>query len=57
MSVAEQYNKILKNGQNENVEEIVAEYIDKLDAAGIDFVMAEYQKQLDAWCESQGITK
>lgn len=57
MSVADQYNKILRNGQNENVEEIVAEYIDKLDAAGIDFVMAEYQKQLDAWCESQGITK
>lgn len=48
-SIAEQYNKILASGQNDNVEELVEEYRSKLKAAGIDIILEEYQKQMDEW--------
>jgi len=53
-SIAEQYNKILRSGQNDNVEELVQEYRDKLKAAGIDVIIEEYQKQMDEWREIAG---
>lgn len=48
-SVKTEYEDNLKNGMLKDVEKSMAEYNAKLDASGIEKIIAEAQKQLDAW--------
>lgn len=51
-NVVSEYQADLVNGQcssQEEVEEIVAEFVEKLKANGVDTIVAETQAQLDAW--------
>lgn len=41
----------------DNYEQRYEEYLTKMKAAGMDKVIAEAQRQLDAWCEANGIEK
>ncbi len=51
-NVVSEYKNDLERGQTssqEEVEELVAEFNDKLKANGVDAIVAETQKQIDAW--------
>ena len=56
-SVEKEYIGDLNRGQlsdAEEVSDIVDEFVDKLNASGVDTVIAEVQAQLDAWLAAKG---
>lgn len=53
-NVMSEYHKVLMTGQNDNVEELVNEFVAKLKANGMDKIVAECQTQLDAWRTANG---
>jgi len=52
-NVQSQYKRMLENGFVDNVDKTLNEFISKLKQAGIDKVVTEKQKQLDAWLSSK----
>jgi putative aldouronate transport system substrate-binding protein len=50
--VTEEYMPIV-TGRVENPEEMVAKYLRDLKAAGADTVLAEIQRQIDAWAAAK----
>lgn len=53
-NVYAEYHNVLKLGQNANVDELVDEFIAELKANGMDDIIMECQKQLDAWRAENG---
>ena len=53
-NVYAEYHSILQTGQNANVDELVDEFISELKANGMDEIIAEAQRQLDAWRAENG---
>lgn len=53
-NVIAEYNATLAKGQNDNVDELVDQFIKKLDANGAQNVVDEVQTQLTAWRKSVG---
>ncbi len=53
-NVLSEYHKVLRTGQNDNVEEMVADFVAKLKASGMDTILEECQKQLDEWRAARG---
>ncbi len=53
-NVYSEYFAVLQTGQNANVDELVDEFISELKANGMDEIVAEAQRQLDAWRAENG---
>ena len=53
-NVWSEYHAVLQTGQNDNVDELIDEFIAELKANGMDKIVAEEQSQLDAWREANG---
>lgn len=53
-NVFEEYHAVLQTGQNDNVDQLVDEFIAELKANGMDEIVAEAQRQLDAWRAENG---
>ena len=53
-NVFAEYHAVLQTGQNDNVDELVDEFIAELKANGMDEIVAEAQRQLDAWRAENG---
>lgn len=53
-NVFAEYHAVLQTGQNDNVDQLVDEFIAELKANGMDEIVAEAQRQLDAWREANG---
>ncbi|TLS53717.1 extracellular solute-binding protein [Paenibacillus antri] len=53
-AVLEQYRRVIESGEV-NVDKMLPEFLKKLEDAGIDKIVAEKQKQLDAWAASNGV--
>ena len=52
-NVVSEYNVSLTSGLVDP-ETVIPEFVEKLEAAGIDKIIAEKQSQLDAWAEDNG---
>lgn len=52
-SVVDEYHKVLAAGQNNDVDKAVDDFVAKLKASGMDKILEEVQKQLDAWRQSK----
>lgn len=55
-SVVKEYNNRLQLGQEDDVDGIIDEFIEKLKANGMDKIVEETQKQLTAWRAANGKT-
>lgn len=53
-NVVDEYHSVLTTGQNANVDQLVDEFIRELKANGMDEIVAEAQRQLDAWRAENG---
>lgn len=53
-NVYAEYHNVLKLGQNSNVDELVDQFVADLKANGMDEIVAEAQRQLDAWRADNG---
>ncbi len=53
-AVVEQYRRVLESGEVD-IDKMLPEFLRKLEEAGIDKIIAEKQKQLDAWAASNGV--
>ena len=53
-NVFAEYHSVLQTGQNANVDELVDEFIVQLKANGMDEIVEEAQRQLDAWRAENG---
>lgn len=53
-NVLSEYHKVLITGQNDNVEELVNDFVAKLKASGMDRIVEECQNQLNAWRAANG---
>jgi len=53
-AVLEQYRRVLESGVVD-VDQVLPEFLKKLEDAGIDTIIAEKQKQLDAWAAANGV--
>lgn len=53
-NVIAEYDGVLQTGQDDNVDKLVDEFVDKLKANGIEKILEEAQTQLDTWRTAQG---
>lgn len=53
-NVIAEYDGVLQTGQDDNVDALVDQFVDKLKANGIEKILTEAQTQLDAWRAAQG---
>lgn len=53
-SVIAEYNSTLMKGQDNNVDQMVDDFVAKLKASGMEKIVAEAQTQLDAWRQANG---
>ncbi len=56
-AVVKEFNLGLQRGALPNHDKVYAEFLDKLQKAGIDKIIAEYQKQMDAYLAQTGVKK
>ena len=53
-NVVAEYHNTLITGQNANVDQLVDEFVSELKSNGMDEIVEEAQRQLDAWREANG---